>query len=91
MDEGRRNFTATLGALMLTPALVESALQELRETGSLSKETVQAALQLTGDKMTEAELERARTTLESRLREFEAIRNFAVPPGLEPAIHFKPR
>lgn len=90
MDEARRNFTAALGALVLAPSLVESALQELRQAGTVSKETVQAALRLAGDQMTEAQLEQARATLETRLKEFEAIRDFAVPPGLEPAIHFKP-
>jgi hypothetical protein len=91
LDEGRRSFTLTLGALVLAPAVVESALQEIRASGTVSRETVQAALQLTGDTMTEAELEQARTTLESRLKEFEAIRSFPVPPGLEPAIQFKAR
>jgi hypothetical protein len=91
MDESRRVFAAAMGGMLLSPAWLESAEQELRETGKLSRETVETALQLVGDSMTEEQIEEARGTLERRLKDFEAVRRFAVPPGLEPAIHFKAR
>lgn len=89
IDEGRRSFTAALGALLVSPAFIEAATQEVKDKGGLSRETVETALKLTGDTMTEAQIEQARTTLETRLKDFEAIRSFKVPPGTEPVTRFK--
>ena len=91
MDESRRSFAAAVAALLASPVFAEAATQEVRETGGLSREVVESALKLSGDRMTEEQIELARTMLENRLRDFEAIRSFSVPPGLDPATHFKAR
>ncbi len=88
---GRRAFTAALGSLMLSPALLESATQEIRDTGAISRETTAAILKLTGDTFTEEQMNRTRGALELLIRDFEALRQFKMPPGVEPATCFRGR
>lgn len=91
VDEGRRAFAAALGAFLLSPTLVESASQELRQTGTISRQTVEEALRLTGDTLSEAQMDQARRALEERLKDLEALRQFKVPAGLEPVTRFRAR
>ncbi len=88
---GRRSFAAALGSLMLSPALLESATQEIRDTGAISRETTAAILELTGDTFTEAQMNRTRQALQMLIRDFEALRQFKIPPGTEPATCFRGR
>ena len=91
MDETRRTFTLALGAAMLSPALLEAAAQDVRRDGAISRETMAAALKLTGDPMTDERMERTRRALEMLLEDIEAVRKFAVPPGVEPVTRFPGR
>ncbi len=87
----RRTFAAALGGLMLSPALLATATQEIQDTESISRQTLAAILELSGQTMTEEQMNRTRQALEMLLRDFEPIRQFRMPPGVEPAACFRAR
>jgi len=88
VDMGRRAFTAALGGLLAFPHLTELAA---RQTGTVSSQTLTAALQLSGDTMGDAQIERTRRALEMLSDDLETLRRFAVPRGVEPATYFRAR
>ena len=87
----RRTFAAALGGLMLSPALLATATQEIQDTESISRQTLAAILELSGQTMTEEQMNRTRQALEMLIRDFEPIRNFKMPAGVEPATCFRAR
>ena len=87
----RRTFAAALGGLMLSPALLATATQEIQDTESISRQTLAAILELSGQTMTEEQMNRTRQALEMLIRDFEPIREFKMPPGVEPSTCFRAR
>ena len=88
---GRRAFATALGGLTLTPTWLAAATQEVQDTGSISRETVIALLELSGQTMNEEQMNRTREALEMLIRDFEPIRQFRMPAGVEPATCFRAR
>ena len=88
---GRRAFAAALGGLTLSPALLATATQEVQVAGSISRQTLAAILELSGQTMSEEQMDRTGQALEMLLRDFEPIRQFRMPPGVEPATCFRAR
>ncbi|MBI2833343.1 MAG: hypothetical protein HYX76_02830 [Acidobacteria bacterium] len=88
IDQSRRTFAAALGGLLLAPALLESAVQELNQSGKISRETLTSALRLTGDALTEEQINRTSPALEMLINDFAALRKVSIPPGVEPAVRF---
>ena len=88
---GRRAFAVALGGLTLSPALLAAATQEVQEAGSISRETLDAILELSGQTMNEDQMSRTRQALEMLIRDFEPIRQFRLPPGIEPVTCFRVR
>ena len=76
---------------MLSPALLATATQDIQDTGSISPQTLAAILELSGHTMTEEQMDRTRQALEMLIRDFEPIRQFKMPPGVEPATCFRAR
>jgi hypothetical protein len=91
VNTGRRAFTATLGGLLAFPGLIDLAGQEARQTGKVSSQALAAALQLTGDTMSDTLIERTGRALEMLSGDLEVLRRFAVPRGVEPAMYFRAR
>jgi len=91
VNTGRRAFTATLGGLLAFPGLIELAGQEARQAGKVSSQALPAVLQLTGDTMSDTQIERTRRALEMLAGDLEVLRRFAVPRGVEPAVYFRAR
>ena len=92
VNTGRRAFTATLGCgLLAFPGLIELGGQEAREAGKVSSQTLAAALQLTGETMTNTQIERTSRALEMLSADLDVLRRFAVPRGVEPAVYFRAR
>ena len=91
---GRRAFAAALGGLTLSPALLATATQEVQVAGSISRQTLAAILELSGQTMSEEQMDRTGQALEMLLLDFwdfEPIRQFRMPPGVEPAACFRAR
>ena len=88
---GRRAFAVALGGLTLSPTVFAAATQEVQDTGSISQQTLAAILELSGQTMNEEQMNRTRQALEMLLRDFEPIRQFRMPPGVEPAACFRAR
>ena len=75
----------------MSPTLLAAATQEVQDTGSLSRQTLATILELAGLRMNEEQMNRTRQALEMLLRDFETIRQFELPPGVEPAACFRAR
>ena len=75
----------------MTPTWLAAATQEVQDTGSISRETVIALLELSGQTMNEEQMNRTREALEMLIRDFEPIRQFRMPAGVEPATCFRAR
>ena len=64
---------------MLSPALLATAAQEIQDTGSISRQTLAAILELSDHTMTGEQMNRTRPALDMLIRDFEAIRQFKMP------------
>lgn len=91
VNKGRRAFTAALGGLVAFPGLIGLACRAAPQTETVLSPTLAAALPLTGDTMGDAQIERTNRAFEMLLGDLETLRQFAVPPGVEPAPVFKAR
>ena len=87
----RRAFAAALGGLLAIPSLIGLAGGRGQQADRASGQSVGAALQVTGETLTDPQIERTRRALDMLGRDLDTVRKFAVPPGVEPAAHFRAR
>ena len=88
----RRKFTqviSTAGAL--GTALLETMYAEMQESGSVSRESVRAFLDLSGTKVTADQIVSVQASLERALESLKRIRDRDVPQNLGPAVMFRVR
>jgi hypothetical protein len=87
----RRTFSRILAGSLATGSVLEAAVQESRQTGSLSDETAITLLDHIGYKPTlPDEMKTLKPMLETTIRNLQTIRDFRVPIALEPAFVFHP-
>ena len=87
----RRAFSKIFAGTLLSGSVLEAAVQETRQTGSLSDETALILLDHMGYKPTlPDEMKTLKPMLETTIRDLQKIRDFQLPISLEPAFVFHP-
>jgi len=87
----RRTFSKLFAGSLLSGSVLEAAVQESRETGTLSDSTAMTLLEHIGYKPTlPDELKTLKPMLERTIKDLQTIRDFELPISLEPAFVFHP-
>ena len=87
----RRMFSKMVAGTLLSGGVVEAAVQESRQTGTLSDETALTLLQHLGYTPTlPDEMKTLKPMLETTIRDIQKVRDFQLPIALEPAFVFHP-
>ena len=87
----RRVFSQWIAGSLLAGNVLEAAVQETRESGSLSDETAMVLLEHIGYKPSlPDEMKSLKPMLETTVRNLQTIRDFDLPITLEPAFEFHP-
>jgi hypothetical protein len=100
MKTSRRKFGKLLGVSLVAPAIVpaaglsyiERAELEVEQTGEVSAELTMALLDAQGARGIFAEpehFEELRRSLARKIRDHKIIRDFPVPPDVEPILGFR--
>jgi len=87
----RRMFSKVVAGSLLTGSILEAAVQESRQTGTLSDGTAMTLLEHIGYKPTlPDEMKTLKPMLETTIKNLQTIRDFELPIALEPAFVFHP-
>jgi len=87
----RRTFSKVFAGSLLSGSVLEAAVQETRQTGTLSDATAQTLLEHMGYKPTlPDEMKTLKPMLETTIRDLQKVRDFQLPISLEPSFVFHP-
>jgi hypothetical protein len=87
----RRIFSKVIAGSLLTGSVLEAAVQEVQQMGTLSDGTAMTLLEHLGYKPTlPDEMKTLKPMLETTIKDLQKIRDFQLPIALEPAFVFHP-
>lgn len=90
-NAGRRAFATVIGGLLATPGVIAVTDRQTQRSQKVSGQELEAALQLTGEGLTQSQIDRIGRALEMLARDLETVRRFPVPGGVEPSVCFRAR
>jgi hypothetical protein len=100
MKTSRRKFAKVVGASIIAPVIaptvglsyIERAELEIQQTGEVSAELTLALLDAQGARSIFSEpehFEELRRSLTRKIRDHKILRDFPVPPDIEPLLAFR--
>ena len=88
----RRRFARIFSMAGLAgTALMEKMFAEMQQSGSISSETMQSFLDLSGMKIPDNQVAALRASLERAIEGLRPVREWNVPQSIEPAPAFRAR